>query len=310
MSAEQQREWYVILNPVSGSGGGGKKWEEISQLLNENGIHFDHAVTKAKGDAIRLAKEAVLSGYRKFIAVGGDGTNNEVVNGLVSQDEVPMSELIHTLIPFGTGNDWVRTYGIPQDYHKWIPLIKRQRTLVQDIGSVTYLRDGEERQRYFVNVAGMAYDGYIGMLSDKKGGTGKLIYLWLVVSQLFNYKNRKAAVLFQDKEVVADFYSVNVGICRYSGGGMQLVPHAVPDDGLLALTYDTGLSKLQVVLNTYRLFTGTIDRLKKVFTHQVESVRVEAREERPTYLEVDGEFLGETPCEFSILPGVLNVIVP
>ncbi len=305
------KEWYVVLNPVAGGGKAKRRWPEISRLLSENGITFEMGETKDKGHAITLTKDAITKGYRNIIAIGGDGTNNEAVNGIFKQNVIAPSQITYALIPIGTGNDWIRTYQIPKDYRKWIPILAQRKTKVQDVGHVTYFNDGKQEDRYFANVAGMAYDAFIALKSSaKKGGVSKLVYLWLVVSHLFSYKNRKAAVIFEDKETEAEFYSINIGICKYSGGGMQLVPHSVPDDGLLALTYDTGLNKAEVITITPSLFTGNIAKHKKVLAHQVKNVRVEAREELPTYVEVDGEFLGETPCEFSIIEKLLKVVVP
>ncbi len=307
----QSDKWFVVLNPVAGGGRAQREWSNIKKLFQTHGMDYEVGKTEDKGHAIELTKDAIKNGFRQIIAIGGDGTNNEAVNGIFMQDEVPPSEIIYALIPIGTGNDWIKTYKISKDYRRWIPLVAQKKTTLQDIGWATYYVDGQQQKRYFVNVAGMAYDAFIGKKSaERKGGVSKLVYLSLVVRYLFSYVNRKAAVLFEDKEVVADFYSINIGICKYSGGGMQLVPHAIPNDGLLALTYDTGLSKPEVLMITPSLFTGNIDWYKKVKTHQVKHVRVEAREERPTYLEVDGEFLGETPCEFHIIENALNVIIP
>lgn len=306
------KDWFIIMNPVAGGGKAKKYWPEMEQLFLSNGFKFELALTNDKGHAIELARQAILSGYKKIIAIGGDGTNNEVVNGIFSQTEISTHNILYTLIPVGTGNDWIKTYNISKNFRQWIPLIKNLKTKKQDLGLVSYYSNGDKKERYFVNVAGMAYDGYIGKVSTEKKGpvVSKFIYLSLIVSQLFKYKNRKAAVIFNGKEFESEFYSINVGICKYSGGGMQLVPHAIPDDGLLALTYDTGVSKLGVITMTPRLFIGSIDKHKKVKTHQVKMVRVEAREKRSTYLEVDGEFLGETPCEFYIKDRALNVIIP
>ncbi len=306
-----ENNWLILLNPAAAGGKASREWPKIEKSLNENQFSYTVYKTERKGHAIELVQKGIQEGYRKIIAIGGDGTNNEVVNGIFGQEEVSPGGILYTLIPIGTGNDWRRTYNIPSDYKKWIPLIKNLKTKKQDIGLVHYHdEEGNKHKRYFVNVAGMAYDGYIGKLTSHKKTVSKFIYLYLVITQLFNYKNRKAAVIFNNEEVEAPFYSVNLGICKYSGGGMQLVPHAIPDDGLMALTYDTGLSKFQIVTMTPRLFTGTITKHKKIFAHQVTHARVEAREDRPTYLEVDGEFLGQTPCEFYILNRVLNVIVP
>ncbi len=312
MAKPSNDKWFVILNPAAGGGKAGKQWESIKSCLTENGFDFDFAMTQDRGDAIKLATQAVLDGYRRIIGIGGDGTNNEVVNGIFSQEEISPGGVWYTLIPIGTGNDWIKTYGIPKDWSSWIPQIKKMKTKTQDLGLVHFSHEGKKKKRYFVNVAGLAYDAFIGKkAAERKGGLkSKAVYLSLVVSQLFKYRNRKAAVIFEDQEIEAEFYSINLGICKYSGGGMQLVPHAIPDDGLLALTYDTGFSKAEVIMVTPKLFSGKIGDHKKVFTHQVKRARVEAREEEPTFLEVDGEFIGETPCEFFILEKVLNVIVP
>lgn len=312
MPKHTHQDWYIILNPMAGGGKAQRMWPEVERLLKAEGMGYTMVQTQHSGHGIALAREAVLSGYRKFLAVGGDGTNNEVVNGIFSQREVPPSGIIHTLLPVGTGNDWARTYRIPRDFRKWIPLLKQEKLCWQDLGRVEYQCGGETRTRYFMNVAGMAYDGFlVKKANETQGGVrNKLKYLLLLATQLFQYKNRRAAVIFEGHEFEAYFYAVNVGICKYSGGGMQLVPHAVPDDGLLALSYDIGLSKLDVIAMTPRLFWGNLAQHPKVRTHQVKTLRVEAREERPTYLEADGEFLGETPCTFSILPRALQVVIP
>lgn len=306
------KEWFIVLNPVAGGGKTTKYWLQMAQLFDKCGFNYEVARTEGKGHAIELTRKAVLDGYRKIIAIGGDGTNNEAVNGIFSQDAVPPKEILYTLIPVGTGNDWIKTHKIPKDFKEWIPGIKKQKIFKQDLGIAHYHSNGQKQQRYFVNVAGMAYDGYIGKVSSEKKDpvVGKLVYLWLIFSQLFKYRNRKAAVIFNGQSFETEFYSINVGICKYSGGGMQFVPHAIPDDGLFALSYDIGVSKLAVITLTPRLFLGNLDKSKKVKTHQVKMVRVEAREDKPTFLEVDGEFLGETPCEFYLLDRVLNVIVP
>ncbi len=312
MSDSKLDKWYIILNPVAGGGKATRLWPKMKVLFEEHGFDIIWEETKGKRHATELAEKAVLAGYKNIIAIGGDGTNNEAVNGIFGQDKVSTKDICYTLIPIGTGNDWIKTHQIPKDYKKWIPLIKRKKIFKQDLGWVKYWHEGQELERYFVNVAGMAYDGYIGKISNERKGAvvSKFVYLSLVISQLFKYRNKRAAVIYNNEEFEAEFYTVNVGICKYSGGGMQLVPHAIPNDGLLALTYDKGLSKLGVIGVTPRLFLGNIDSHPMAVTKQVRMVRVEAREEAPTYLEVDGEFIGQTPCEFHIMDQVLNVIVP
>ena len=119
-------KWFVILNPVASGGVARKKWPYVQQLLKEHGLAYDFAITHGPGHAIKLAREGVEKGYRKIMAIGGDGTNNEVVNGICMQKVVPSQEVVYTILPLGTGNDWVKMYKISQDiFHSVYRLVKR-----------------------------------------------------------------------------------------------------------------------------------------------------------------------------------------
>ncbi len=189
-------------------------------------------------------------------------------------------------------------------------MMKKENTYLQDIGVASYFRNGRQKICYFANVAGMAYDAFVVKYSEsnKKWVSNKLMYLFLTLKCLFQYKLQKSKVTFDGQEEENYFYTINAGICRYSGGGMQIVPHAIPNDGLLALTLARKISKLEIILNTYRFYTGTIDKHSKIFTTQAKHIRVEATGNEAVPLEVDGEFLGETPVEFSILNKALRVV--
>ncbi len=312
MKADHPLDWYVIVNPAAGSGAAKRRWPKIQQLLKTEGFRYFAVFTRTKGHAIQLVEEGVQKGYRYFMAVGGDGTNHEVANGLLQQKHVPCHELTYALLPVGTGNDWCRTYGIPRDLRRWLPMIRQLNTRLQDVGSIQYTLQGQQQQRYFVNVAGMAYDAYLVHYIDQNKSYvgGHLGYLFQLVKCIFRYSLSKAIVYFNGEEVEDEFYTINVGICRYSGGGMQLVPHAVPDDGLMALTLAGRLNILEVLLNTYRFYTGTLDKHKKIRTYQTQHIRVEAKANEATLVEADGEFLGETPVEFKIIEKALKVVVP
>jgi len=277
---------------------------------------------------------AINRGYRRIVAVGGDGTNNEVVNGIFSMTmnqmvtTVNSTDIWYTLFPIGTGNDWTKTYGIPRNIPDWIHMLKKQHIIQQDVGRVTYFvcngtkeqqqqQQQQQQQRFFVNVAGMAYDAYICKMlqSNKQGGiSNRLVYLWMVFQHLFRYTLRRARIQFDKdfkKTIVDSFYTINVGLCKYSGGGMQLVPHAVVDDGYFAVTVACDLTKLEVVMATPRFYNGNVEKMDKVTLYKAKHIRVEAIDDRsPTLLEVDGEFLGQTPVEFTILEKALNVVVP
>ena len=133
MSQHSIERWFVIVNPVSGGGKGLGDFPKISHLLRENGIEHDPAFTEHRHHATELAVEAVNRGYRKIIVVGGDGTLNEVVNGLFIQKQCEPKDILVAVIAVGTGNDWVRTFGIPRNYSAVIRAIKEGHSFLQDV---------------------------------------------------------------------------------------------------------------------------------------------------------------------------------
>ena len=117
-------KWLVIVNPHAATGKGRRDWPVISKILTDEGFEFDTQLTEYQRHAIEIAKKGVVvGGYRKIISIGGDGTNNEVINGIFSQNLVSPSEIKMGVIPVGTGNDWTRMFGYPSDYHKIIKII-------------------------------------------------------------------------------------------------------------------------------------------------------------------------------------------
>lgn len=304
--------WYIIVNPEAGNGKGRKNWPAIKDALQKAGITYEYAFTEYAKHATELATAAIGNGFKKIITVGGDGTNNEVINGIFNQHKVPTHQITLAVIPIGTGNDWIRHHQIPNDIREAVALIVIENTTPHDVGLVKYSDGKQPRLRYFINVAGMAYDAYIARLTQDKRSLLKnqFSYLWLILKGLFKYKLQKATIEFDGQVVKDKFYTINVGICKYNGGGMQFVPHAESDDGLLALTYAFHIPKLEIILLTHRFYNGTIPSHRQVRTHQVKSVKVTSLDDTPTLLEVDGEFIGHTPIEFSIIEKALRVVVP
>lgn len=301
--------WYIIANPAAGNGAAGRRWSAVERVLQEMGFSYTVKFTEYRGHAIRLVEDAVLKGHRHLLALGGDGTNHEMANGILSQTAVPPADIYYALLPVGTGNDWARTYDIPQHVRQRLLRLREMKTVLQDAGRVTYSRDGETQSRFFINVAGMAYDAYIARQLDKHRFVNRLQYLLMVGQYLFRYRLTPARLLFDNQTVEDLFYTINVGICRYSGGGMQLVPQAVPDDGLFALTFARRLPKWEVLWSTPRFYNGSLLDHPCVSGLQTARLRVEHIGDIPTLLEADGEFLGETPAEFVILEKALRIVL-
>lgn len=131
----------------------------------------------------------------------------------------------------------------------------------------------------------------------------------MVAKCLFDYTLTPARIFFDGQQAEDSFYTINIGLCKYSGGGMQFVPHAVPDDGLFALTFARELPKWEVLLQTRRFYNGTLLEHPKVEGYSVKNIRVEHIGDVPTLLEADGEFLGETPVEFILLEKALTIVL-
>jgi diacylglycerol kinase (ATP) len=303
-------KWFLICNPTSNRGHMLQSWPKVRKILDEEQIQYDFILTEYNNHAIEITQNMLKQGYRKIVILGGDGSINEVVTGIFSQNEVSPKDIVIALIPLGTANDWARMHSIPRDPEAAIRLLKTGKTRQQDIGKVVYDTPEGRTTRYFNNIAGMSYDAfvvkYIADLNSKK--MNKLKYLFFTLYCLFKFKLPEVRVVYDGGEIRDLAYTINVGICKYNGGGMQLVPHAKPDDGLFALTFVRKLSKIRVVLNTYRFFTGTIDVLPEVQTLESTRVLVEPVGDSEVGLEVDGEFMGYAPAEFEILPGALNFI--
>lgn len=307
------QQWYVIANPVSGQGKAGNNWTDLQQKIASYLPVSDWAVTTENGHATELVKRAIAQGYRRILTVGGDGTNHEVANGILSQSAVRPIDIHHALLPAGTGNDWARTHSIPTKPDDALSMIAKGHTTLQDVGLINYQSHDKPVSRYFVNVAGLAYDGYLVQRSmqRKPGEGGKLFYLSLVTKCLFEYYLQEAVVEANGQSYQDFFYTINFGIGKYSGGGMQLVPHAEPDKGAFAVTLAGQISRLGVLMNTYRFYNGTISSHPKVTTFFAEEADVKATPgSPPTLLEADGEFLGETPAHFQIVPKALRIVVP
>lgn len=303
--------WFTIINPCSGSGKGKLDWPEIESLLKKAGIKYQAVFTGYRNHATELTSEAIAGGWRRILTVGGDGTVNEVVNGIFHQKAVPTNDFTLAMIPVGTGNDWRRTIGIPLDYLEAVTTIRQEETYTQDVGYIQYLEKGRPKGRYFINIAGMGYDAFVttktNLMKELGRKMGFYSYLVSLFGCLLKYKHTRVKVTADQEEITTDLLSMNVGICKYSGGGMMQVPKAVPNDGLLDLTLIKKMSKLQIIKNVPRLFDGSFIHLPQVLITRGSKVMVES--EPAISLEVDGESLGNSPFEINIIPRSINVVM-
>ncbi len=310
----KNNRWLAIVNLLSGSGKCGRDWEHIARMLYAKGIDFDTVFTGYRFHAIELAKRGIVEdGYRNLIAIGGDGTIHEVANGILLQDEVPATKIRMGVIPVGTGNDWIRTFGIPREYEAAIDVLVEGKEFVQDVAKATYTgRNGNPESRYCVNVSGAGLDAFVNLkvcqMKDK-GKNGKLAYMTGLAKSVLKYRSCRMSVRVDgENEAKGLIMSTSVGIGKFNGSGMLQLPDSKADDGLLDVTVIETMSVPRILTVVGRLFDGKIYSVKRV--HNYKGRNIEITSDEPREVEIDGEALGITPVKFEIEDKRLKVIVP
>ena len=313
---ENNNKWLVIVNPMASIGKTGKDWPQIKQILINEEIAFDYLITEYQGHAISLVRDSITGkGYRKIIAVGGDGTNNEVVNGIFTQKRFPTEEITMGIMPMGTGNDWRRTFGFDIDYQENVKIIKAGHLFKHDIGKVTYYNNGDPQVRYFLNAAGTGLDEAVcqstnAMKQQGKGGSAR--YMISVAKCLFNFDCVHIQLEVDEKLVLDnEILSLSVGNCRFNGGGMMMMPEAIPNDGLFDITAIRKVSMPKFATNISKIYDGTfVKKLKEVSTYRGRKIRITSIPAHSINLETEGETLTNSPFDFEMLQQSINMVVP
>ncbi len=304
--------WFVLVNPVAGSGRGLDHFPQISKHLREAGIATEPVFTEHKFHATELTVTAVAQGFRHIIVVGGDGTLHEVVNGLFIQQTVDPREVLLAVIAVGSGNDWARNFGIPLRYQNAIQAIRAGHSFLQDVGVVSYEEAHYRQKRYMVNVAGLGFDSMVvkkyNHMKKKQGRGSKWLYRWSVIRTFFRYKSTGVKVWIDDRLVYNNLLmSIAIGICKYNGGGVQQLPQAVPDDGLFDVSLIRPVHFWHILFRMHYLFNGGIYRIRHILQERGGKIRIESSPE--ISVELDGELLGETPVEFTVLQRAIRIVV-
>ncbi|HDR90414.1 MAG TPA: diacylglycerol kinase family lipid kinase [Bacteroidetes bacterium] len=309
MLESQEKSWLVIVNPNAGKRKGEKDWKKISRLLDRYGFSYQVEFTRTRHHAIEIAREHAENGTKRIIVVGGDGTMNEVINGIFTQSKVPTTDITLSMITVGTGNDWGRMFHIPRQYEKAIQVIRNGNTILQDAGVVHYRWNEDKGKRYFVNIAGIGFDAVVvSRANDLKdrGKSGKLLYLWNILSNLFRFHHSHTVLEVDGVKYSNNVFSISIGIGKYSGGGMMQTPGAIANDGLFDITVIKKIGKFDVIRNIGKLYNGKIIHHPKVLTLQGKSILIDANP--LIHVETDGESLGHSPIRFDIIPSSVRVI--
>lgn len=307
-------KWLVIVNLHAGTKKCKRDWPKIQKHLEAAEFKMHTVFSERKYHAMQLAHDLIeQEGFKKVIVVGGDGTLNEVVNGIFKQKRFKKPDIALGMITVGTGNDWARMYEMPESYKKQVKLIMKQQTFLQDVGQVEYLHSDDNEKRYFVNIAGMGYDALVAKktnLMKQKGKGGPIAYLINLISGLFQYKSVHLDIEADGKSLFkGKVFTMSIGICKYNGGGMMQLPDAVPDDGLFDITIIRKMTKYRIVTNIKNLYDGSFVKMPEVQQFTGKSITVASKPAHRLFLETDGESLGHSPLQFEIIPKAIRLIV-
>lgn len=297
----------LIVNPTAGAGKTARHWPGISDRLKKIGLRFEHDITEAPGHAIELARAAVRRGYRLIVSVGGDGTINEVVNGLYDTGSLKDVEL--AIIGTGTGGDYIRTIGVPRHYLQACERLQSPRKMAVDLGMVEHTVDGKPKHRLFANFAGMGFDAEVvraTTLRFKKLGSVPS-YLAGLFTTLVTYHNRDFTITIDGKKEDHRACTVIMSNGKYGGGSMFIAPNASLQDGLLDVVIIGDVSKPDLLVSLPRVYRGTHLTHRKITLRHAREIEVQAR--TSTALQADGELIGEAPARFRVLPEALHILV-
>ncbi len=302
----------VVVNPAAGGGRLNAAWPQLAAMLEQRLGPLSVLSTRAPGEGRDLAAQHVRNGARLVIAAGGDGTANEVVDGLLLAGGGP--EL--GVISVGTGRDFIRTLGGHADPAAAVEAIGSGRTRRIDAGRVTFLDDGgRQGVRHFLNVASLGVSGpTVRAVNASKQGRqvhGKLAFYYHTVVELLRYRAQDVRVSFDDGETV-DVHTALVVAAngRYFGSGMMIAPDAVIDDGQFDALVYRAEGKLRMILDFNLIYRGAhvgLPRVKLKRCRWLEVAPLGDPAANGAILEVDGESPGRIPARFEVLPGALTL---
>lgn len=297
--------WLAIVNPAAGFPRWRRSWDGIEAALLAAGVSLDVVRTERPQHGESIAREAVLAGRRRLIVAGGDGSVNDVVNGVMNAGLADSCEVTLAVAPTGTGNDWARSLGIGRRPTDVSAAVVAGRTMLHDIGMADY-PGSAERRRWFINVAGAGYDADMTARVPRPVPSA-LTYLRVAISGLLSYRAPRFQVDADGTIFEGRMLLVFAANAQYCGNRMHVAPVARMDDGLLDVVMVRELGLLAVLPKLVKLYRGTI--LGDPAVRHVRAGRVRVDAEPPALIQTDGQMAGRTPVEFSVLRQAVSVVV-
>jgi diacylglycerol kinase (ATP) len=291
----------VIVNPTAGGGRAARSLPWLRERL-EHRSEARLEVTRGRGDAERLAADAASGGHDRVVAIGGDGTVQEIVNGLI-EGSVPASLGV---VPAGSGNDLARSIGLPRDpAEAWRVAVGRHTRTID----VARARNGDAAERWFVSAGGIGFDAQVAaaMVSRGRWQLGRPGYLLTTLAELRRFTNRRIELRIDATTSTHDVLFVAVANGAFYGGGMRIAPSARPDDGILDVCVVGDITRLTAIRQLPNLYRGTHVDHPQVTMRTGRSIAIEGERDRDTRIHLDGEPFGSLPLRISIAPAAIEV---
>jgi diacylglycerol kinase (ATP) len=295
----------LIANPRSGNGQVGRELPEVERQLRALKLDYRIVETERRGHAIDLAREALDRGERFLVAVGGDGTVHEVVNGMIEEGRPLADDAVLGVVAAGSGCDFVRTFGLPGDAVRAVRHLAGENIYELDVIQAEYADGGRRVTRYVPNIAEVGLGASVVMRAERlPRGLGRSRYFfgfWLSVGK---YRPTEVIVRADRKEFSGRANNVVIANCQFFGGGMKISPRSYPGDGLLDVQITTG-PKSEAFTLLPKVYRG--EHVPHPHIKEMRGREIQVDGERPLPIEGDGEVLGTTPATFTVLPQVLRL---
>ncbi|MFA5890281.1 MAG: diacylglycerol kinase family protein [Actinomycetota bacterium] len=301
-------EMRIIVNPRAGRGAVGRALPPLERALEARGLAYHVARTEGPGHAIRLAREALESGTRFVVAVGGDGTVHEVVNGMMADDGPVNPDAVLGVVAAGSGCDFARTFDLPRDFERIAEYLGGTKTRRIDVGRVRFVdKAGAQGARWFPNIADVGYGSESTALAQRlPRSLGRAVYLIAAWATLARFRPERVTITMDSDTYEGKMNHLAVANCKFFGGGMKVAPNAIPDDGLLDVSVFDG-HRSDMIFKAHKIFKGS--HVPHPNIREYRSVRVEIKAASPMLVEADGEILGYTPAVFDLVPNALTLKV-
>lgn len=301
----------IIVNPNSANGNTRKIWPVIESAVKRKIGSFDTWWTERVGHGMELARKGAEQGYELLICVGGDGTNNEMINGLMNEDGTPVNpKLAYGLICMGTGGDFRKTALIPKDFREAVDWLPGEKTTRIDVGRME-MTDHQDRKvvRFFGNITSL---GIGGEVDERVNNTSKALggfasFAWASLGAMISYRNKRVRLILDDERDLGErkIFAVAVANGQFFGGGMHIAPHANLSDGLFDVIIIGDLGKVESLMKMPKIYQAAHMHFDKV--EQYRAKKVVALSDERVLLDVDGEQPGKLPVTFTICPGALKL---